>query len=120
MPTSDRRLELAASRVMDRPTEISREAVAAAFRAAGGEREQSWDARSAAAKDAYVRRLREGASEPAELAVLLGDSELAERWANVPWLLRAEYVAWINSARTGFTRRRRAAFALKNASGERP
>jgi hypothetical protein len=103
---------------MDEPPELTRESIDAAFRAAGGEREQSWDDRSDEAKQAYVQRLRQGADEPAELSALLADADAAARWAELPWLVRAEYVAWINDARTGFTRRRRAAFALRKAAAE--
>ena len=99
---------------MNEPVEITRAAVDAAFRAAGGEREQSWENRSDQQKDGYVQRLRQGAGEPAELSVLLADPDAAERWAGLPWLLRAEYVAWINGARTGLVRRRRAAFAVRS------
>ena len=104
---------------MNEPAEITREAVDSALRAAGGEREQRWDTSSEEARVAYVQRLREGAREPAELSVLLADPADAERWAGLPWLIRAEYVAWINGARTGFVRRRRAAFALKNDVSKR-
>jgi hypothetical protein len=102
------------------PTEITREAVDAAVRAVGGEREQRWESSSEERKAAYVQRLRQGASEPAELSVLLADPDAAERWAGLPWLLRAEYVAWINAARTGFMRRRRAAFAVKSEAAPTP
>jgi hypothetical protein len=105
---------------VSQPAEINRGVVEAALRAIGGEREQGWDNRSEAAKDAYVRRLRQGAEEPSELTSLLADPDVAARWAGVPWLLRAEYVAWINSGRTGFTRRRRAAFALRNDPADLP
>jgi hypothetical protein len=102
------------------PAEITRAAVDAAIRSVGGEREQRWDTSSDEAKDAYVQRLRQGAGEPVELSALLADPDAAERWAGLPWLLRAEYAAWINGARTGFMRRRRAAFALKNEDAAMP
>jgi hypothetical protein len=100
------------------PAEITREAVDSAFRAVGGRREQRWDTSSEEAKVAYVQRLRQGAREPVELSELLADPADAERWAGLPWLLRAEYAAWINGARTRFVRRRRAAFALKNEASK--
>jgi hypothetical protein len=103
---------------VNQPVEITRSEVDEAFRAAGGEREQSWRNRSEEAKDAYIQRLRRGAEEPAELSALRADPDAAERWAEVPWLLRAEYVAWINGGRTRFARRRRAAFALRNAPAD--
>ena len=105
---------------MSEPAEITRAAVDAAFRSVGGEREQRWGESGDEAKDAYVQRLRQGAGEPVELSGLLADPDAAERWAGLPWLLRAEYVAWINGARTGFMRRRRAAFALKNEAESTP
>ena len=103
---------------MSQPAEINRDVVEAALRAIGGEREEGWDNRSEDGKDAYVRRLRQGGEQPAELTALLADPAAAELWAGVPWLLRAEYAAWVNSGRTGFTRRRRAAFALRNVPSE--
>jgi hypothetical protein len=103
---------------VSQPAEINREVVEAALRAIGGAREQAWDSRSEDAKDAYVQRLRQGADEPSELTVLLAGQDAADRWAGVPWLLRAEYAAWIKSGRTRFTRRRRAAFALRNAPAD--
>ncbi len=105
---------------MSEPAEITREAIDAAFCAVGGEREQRWDTSSEEAKVAYVERLQHGAREPVELSLLLADPDHAERWAGLPWLIRAEYVAWINGARTGFMRRRRAAFALRNEAESRP
>jgi hypothetical protein len=103
---------------LDEPAEITRDVLEAAFRAVDGERERAWSSRSEEAKDAYVQRLRRGAREPVELSALLVDRELAQRWEGVHWLLRAEFCAWINAGRTGFTRRRRAAFALKQAPTE--
>jgi hypothetical protein len=101
------------------PVEITRDSVDGALRGAGGERLERWNARSDEAKDDYVERLRQGAREPGELAALLADPEAAEGWAEVHWLLKAEFCAWINEGRIGFTRRRRAAFALRRASGAR-
>jgi hypothetical protein len=97
------------------PIEITRERVEAALRSVGGEREQRWSSRSEEGKEAYVERLRQGVREPAELSALLVDPEAAKRWADLHWLLRTEFCAWINEGRTRFTRRRRAAFALRRA-----
>ena len=100
---------------MSSTVEITHDSVEAALRAVGGEREQRWNSRNEEAQDAYVQRLQEGSAEPAELSALLVDPEAFELWASVHWLLRAEFCAWINEGRTRFTRRRRAAFALRQA-----
>ena len=100
---------------MSSTVEITHDSVEAALRAVGGEREQRWNSRNEEAQDAYVQRLQEGSAEPAELSALLVDPEASELWASVHWLLRAEFCAWINEGRTRFTRRRRAAFALRQA-----
>jgi hypothetical protein len=100
------------------PVEITLANVNTAFSAVGGERERDWDKLDDMAKDVYARRLQEKGREPVELSVLLTQSEAARRWAEVHWLVRAEFCAWISEARTGFIRRRRAAAALRHAPKE--
>jgi hypothetical protein len=101
------------------PVDITRDSVEAALRSAGGERAQRWNSRTEEGKAAYVQRLRHGSSEPAELSALLVGPEAAGRWADVHWLRKAEFCAWINEGRTSWTRRRRAAFALRQAPIEK-
>ena len=100
------------------PVAMTMANVSAAFEAAGGDRKRNWDKLSERGKEAYVRRLQEKGHEPEELSVLLRKGDAAQKWAAVHWLVRAEFCASVNEARTGFMRRRRAAAALRHAPRE--